>query len=56
MRVKSFIFLFVILLSYLENLTAQHVERARLAEWEGLVYGGRFMDLFLSMPAVGELT
>jgi hypothetical protein len=35
---------------------AQMVERDRPAEWEGLAYGGRFMDRFLPMPVQGELT
>lgn len=35
---------------------AQITERQRPPEWDNLVYGGRFMDLFLPMPAQGELT
>ncbi|PKQ62512.1 hypothetical protein BZG02_12370 [Labilibaculum filiforme] len=35
---------------------AQDIERQRPAEWEGLVYGGRFMDRFLPMPANGKLS
>ena len=33
------------------NLSAQSVERPRPAEWDQLVYGARFIDRFLPMPA-----
>jgi len=32
------------------------VERKRPAEWNNLVFGGRFMDLFLPMPDLGGMT
>jgi hypothetical protein len=35
---------------------SQTEDRPRPAEWNNLVYGGRFMDRFLPMPKVGELT
>jgi len=35
---------------------AQITERERPAEWEDLVFGGRFMDRFLPMPVHGPLT
>ncbi|TFH26398.1 MAG: hypothetical protein E4H10_07110, partial [Bacteroidia bacterium] len=38
------------------NLQAQITERERPAEWNDLVYGGRFMDRFLPMPPMGTLT
>lgn len=38
------------------SLNAQTKERARPAEWNNLVFGGRFMDLFLPMPLMGKLT
>jgi len=38
------------------DANAQSVERKRPAEWNGLIYGGRFMDRFLPMPADGPLT
>jgi len=38
------------------NVSAQSTERTRPAEWENLVFGGRFMDRFLPMPLTGELT
>ncbi|TXG38399.1 glycoside hydrolase family protein [Seonamhaeicola maritimus] len=37
-------------------LQAQDVERSRPSDWEGLVYGGRFMDRFLPLPETGKLT
>lgn len=53
---KSF---FVIVFSFCFMITviqAQTTERERPAEWEELVFGGRFMDRFLSMPVQGPLT
>ncbi len=38
------------------NSGAQYIEMDRPAEWENLVYGGRFMDNFLPVPVPGELT
>ena len=35
---------------------AQSVQRKRPAEWNDLVFGGRFMDRFLPMPVQGPLT
>ncbi|MDO6809670.1 glycoside hydrolase family protein [Zobellia galactanivorans] len=48
----------VLLLTILVGLygEAQDVKRLRPAEWEGVVYGGRFMDRFLPLPKEGELT
>jgi hypothetical protein len=43
-------------LTYLFDLSAQVTERPRPKEWDGLVPGGRFMDLFLPMPEIGKLT
>ncbi|MGY4386088.1 hypothetical protein ACVWYN_003138 [Pedobacter sp. UYP24] len=38
------------------RLDAQTTERTRPAEWTNLVFGGRFMDLFLPMRNNGKLT
>ena len=38
------------------ELNAQVIERKRPAEWDKLVYGGRFMDRFCPIPPIGELT
>ncbi len=35
---------------------SQITERARPAKWDSLVQGGRFMDRFMPMPVMGELT
>jgi hypothetical protein len=56
MKLQNFL---VVLLSLgmLEfNAKAQITERQRPAEWDNLVLGGRFMDRFLPMPVLGELT
>lgn len=45
--IVSFVFTF--------KTSGQTIERPRPKEWEGLVYGGRFMDRFLPMPNIGEL-
>jgi hypothetical protein len=37
------------------NLFSQAIERPRPAEWNGLVYGARFLDRFLPMPQ-GQLS
>lgn len=41
---------FFILLTTL-TIQAQDVDRSRPSDWEGLVFGGRLMDRFLSMPS-----
>ncbi|MEZ4968551.1 MAG: glycoside hydrolase family protein [Flavobacteriaceae bacterium] len=38
------------------NVNAQITERTRPSEWNDLIQGGRFMDLFLPMTPVGQLT
>jgi hypothetical protein len=51
---KWFPLLILVLLSSLIN--AQITERQRPAQWDNLVFGGRFMDRFLPMPVQGPLT
>ncbi|WP_139956930.1 glycoside hydrolase family protein [Flavicella sediminum] len=41
---------------FIGKIQAQDVERSRPEHWEGLVFGGRLMDRFLPMPAMGELS
>jgi hypothetical protein len=48
----------VVLLTFVNCciVQAESIERPRPAEWENLVYGGRFMDRFLPMPDLGGMT
>jgi hypothetical protein len=56
MRFKNLFF--ALLISFVSTLgtTAQTTERPSPAEWNSLVFGGRFMDRFLPMPNIGQLT
>jgi hypothetical protein len=53
---KSFIFSAFLFCLAAFISQAQITERERPAEWEDLVYGGRFMDRFLPMQVQGPLT
>jgi hypothetical protein len=55
---KSNVLIWILLTSCLFTLdaNAQIVKRERPDGWDELVYGGRFMDRFLSMHVQGELT
>lgn len=55
---KTRLFLIVIISLCCLNITAnaQSVERSRPADWNNLVFGGRFMDRFLPAPVQGKLT
>jgi hypothetical protein len=46
----------LLLLAWSFSVNAQTTVRPRPAEWNNLVYGGRFMDRFLPMPNIGQLT
>ena len=48
-------FTLVTFLSF-SRLNAQITERERPKEWNNLVQGGRFMDRFLPIPTIGNLT
>jgi len=48
--------LVLICLVFAIKAVAQDIERARPEEWNELVQGGRFMDRFLPIPTIGELT
>lgn len=56
MRLKVLFLAFITLFLFAAIANGQTTERPRLAEWNNLVFGGRFMDRFLPMPAVGQLT
>lgn len=50
------IYLFVVLFGMSWQSVAQFKQLERPAEWNNLVHGGRFMDRFLPIPVVGELS
>lgn len=50
------VYLFLVLVGMSWQSSAQFKQLERPAEWSNLVYGGRFMDRFLPIPVVGELT
>ena len=53
----SGVFLSLLYLSLLVfDAHSQTTVRERPAEWNNLVFGGRFMDLFMPMPDIGKLT
>jgi hypothetical protein len=52
MKTRTILFL---LLTISLNIFSQDIERKRPKEWEGLVYGGRFMDRFAPIPTIGKL-
>jgi len=54
MRLK--ILFFALITLFVFRVIAQTTERPRPAEWNNLVFGGRFMDRFLPMPNLGKLT
>ena len=54
-KINSLIF-FVTCLICTQILNGQVTDRLRPAEWNNLVFGGRFMDRFLPMPDLGPLT
>ena len=54
MRLK--ILFFALITLFVFHVNAQTTERPRPAEWSNLVFGGRFMDRFLPMPNLGQLT
>ncbi|MEO1012451.1 MAG: glycoside hydrolase family protein [Bacteroidota bacterium] len=56
MNLERTILLGLILMISGKALNAQITERERPAQWKNLAYGGRFMDRFLAIPHVGELT
>ena len=57
MNLKMKHFLFLLLAFFLFTQTkAQITERERPQEWDNLIEGGRFLDLFLPIPTIGELS
>jgi len=56
MKLKIQLLLLIAFFAFSSVTNAQITERPRPAEWNNLVYGGRFMDRFLPMPNLGKLT
>ncbi|MDT0685332.1 glycoside hydrolase family protein [Autumnicola psychrophila] len=56
MNNKIFVFCFLALYNFTVNTNAQIIEREIPKEWNGLVEGGRFMDLFLPIPIQSPLS
>lgn len=46
----------LVIFLFVSEIHAQDIERSRPEHWEGLVFGGRLMDRFLPMPAIGTLS
>lgn len=55
-KMNRIFFLSIFLFFSISLTQAQITERQRPAEWDSLVFGGRFMDLFLPMPDLGGMT
>ena len=56
MKFRTLFFALIAFFVVVSEANAQFTERPRPAEWSNLVFGGRFMDRFLPMPKIGELT
>ncbi|WP_373397935.1 glycoside hydrolase family protein [Algoriphagus halophilus] len=55
-QVRKIIVFFAALLIYTQESFAQIEERPRPAEWNNLVPGAKFIDLFQPIPPIGKLT
>lgn len=56
-QTKTILFILFLLFVFSGSVSnAQITDRELPKEWEGLVFGGRFMDLFQPIPVNGELT
>lgn len=56
MRLRVLVWTLLVACLLTLDANAQSVQRKRPAEWNDLVYGGRFMDRFLPMPVQDKLT
>ncbi|HUH47101.1 MAG TPA: glycoside hydrolase family protein, partial [Arenibacter sp.] len=56
MKKNTYPYCFLLVLLTIVNLSAQITERPRPVEWDHLVQGGRFIDLFLPIEPIGPLT
>ncbi|MCJ7447673.1 MAG: glycoside hydrolase family protein [Bacteroidales bacterium] len=55
-KINGLIFTLLIISVLFSEVRSQTTVRERPAEWNNLVLGGRFIDLFLPMPNIGKLT
>jgi hypothetical protein len=53
---KKYLFLTLLVFAFSSNVISQITERERPKEWDNLVDGGRFLDRFLPIPVIGELS
>ncbi len=56
MKPNTFACTFLLVILFIVDGSAQITERETPEEWKDLVFGGRFMDLFLPIPTLGSLT
>lgn len=56
MKNKAYPYCFLLILLTIINVNAQITERPRPVEWDNLIKGGRFIDLFLPIAPIGPLT
>src|SRR5690606_11571116 len=56
MKNKAYPYCFLLTLLTIINVNAQITERPRPVEWDNLIKGGRFIDLFLPIAPIGPLT
>lgn len=56
MKKNTYQYCFIVTFFIFTTGLAQITDRARLTEWDDLVEGGRFMDLFLPIPTIGSST
>jgi len=56
MKLKVLFIVLITFFAFTVETKAQTTDRPRPAEWNNLVFGGRFMDRFLPMPNLGSLT
>lgn len=56
MKIKGIVFTLFLVFAFLNDVSSQTTVRERPAQWNYLLYGGRFMDRFMPMPDIGKLT
>jgi hypothetical protein len=56
MKIRCIILGLLTCIAFFSEANSQVTVRERPAEWDNLVFGGRFIDLFLPMSGIGQLT